>query len=110
MNAGGLRCCKYGVTRESVLALDVVLADGTLMSVGHRTIKGVTGLDMVGLFVGATAVVSWMRRSGRRRREEYVRCGGDPTGVSDLVFGVMRGRRSPEGTWEVPVQGSGDYV
>lgn len=53
MNAGGLRCCKYGVTRESVLALDVVLADGTLMSIGHRTIKGVTGLDMVGLFVGS---------------------------------------------------------
>ncbi|MFH5821260.1 FAD-binding oxidoreductase [Georgenia sp. AZ-5] len=52
-NAGGLRCCKYGVTRESVLALDVVLADGTLMRVGHRTIKGVTGLDLVGLLVGS---------------------------------------------------------
>ena len=29
-NAGGLRCAKYGVTRDSVLALDVVLADGSL--------------------------------------------------------------------------------
>jgi glycolate oxidase len=52
-NAGGLRCVKYGVTRESVLALDVVLADGSLISTGHRTIKGVTGLDLVGLFVGS---------------------------------------------------------
>ncbi len=52
-NAGGLRCVKYGVTRESVLALDVMLADGTLISTGHRTIKGVTGLDLVGLFVGS---------------------------------------------------------
>ncbi|MEO5834101.1 MAG: FAD-linked oxidase C-terminal domain-containing protein [Nakamurella sp.] len=52
-NAGGLRCVKYGVTRESVLALEVVLADGTLISTGHRTIKGVTGLDLVGLFVGS---------------------------------------------------------
>jgi len=52
-NAGGLRCAKYGVTRESVLALDVVLADGTLLSIGHRSIKGVTGLDLVGLFVGS---------------------------------------------------------
>ncbi|GAB2460746.1 glycolate oxidase [Conyzicola lurida] len=52
-NAGGLRCAKYGVTRESVLALDVVLADGTLLSVGHRSIKGVTGFDLVGLFVGS---------------------------------------------------------
>ncbi|WP_111766042.1 FAD-binding oxidoreductase [Nakamurella deserti] len=52
-NAGGLRCVKYGVTRESVLALDVVLADGSLISTGHRTIKGVTGLDLVGLLVGS---------------------------------------------------------
>jgi glycolate oxidase len=61
MNAGGLRCCKYGVTRESVLALDVVLADGTLMSIGHRTIKGVTGLDMVGLFVGSEGTLGVWR-------------------------------------------------
>ncbi|WP_432513264.1 FAD-binding oxidoreductase [Kineococcus sp. SYSU DK001] len=52
-NAGGLRCAKYGVTRESVLALDVVLADGSLISTGHRSIKGVTGLDLVGLFTGS---------------------------------------------------------
>src|SRR5205823_10320956 len=35
-NAGGLRCVKYGVTREAVLGLDVVLADGRLVSTGHR--------------------------------------------------------------------------
>jgi glycolate oxidase len=52
-NAGGLRCAKYGVTRESVLALDVVLSDGELVSVGHRSVKGVTGLDLVSLFVGS---------------------------------------------------------
>ncbi|WOF24139.1 FAD-linked oxidase C-terminal domain-containing protein [Microbacterium betulae] len=52
-NAGGLRCAKYGVTRESVLALDVVLADGSLVSVGHRSIKGVTGYDLVSLLVGS---------------------------------------------------------
>ncbi|MEX0153675.1 FAD-binding oxidoreductase [Microbacterium sp. LMI1-1-1.1] len=56
-NAGGLRCAKYGVTRESVLALDVVLADGSLVSVGHRSIKGVTGLDLVSLFVGSEGVL-----------------------------------------------------
>ena len=52
-NAGGLRCAKYGVTRESVLALDVVLADGTLIYTGHRTFKGVAGYDLTGLFVGS---------------------------------------------------------
>ncbi|WP_225437580.1 FAD-binding oxidoreductase [Arthrobacter sedimenti] len=56
-NAGGLRCAKYGVTRESVLALDVVLADGSLISVGHRSIKGVTGLDLTSLFVGSEGVL-----------------------------------------------------
>ncbi len=52
-NAGGLRCAKYGVTRDSVLALDVVLADGRLIHVGHNTFKGVAGYDLTSLFVGS---------------------------------------------------------
>ncbi|MDQ0822719.1 glycolate oxidase [Arthrobacter sp. V4I6] len=52
-NAGGLRCAKYGVTRDSVLALDVVLADGSLIRTGHQTFKGVAGYDLTGLFVGS---------------------------------------------------------
>ncbi|UTT71277.1 FAD-binding protein [Arthrobacter sp. DNA4] len=56
-NAGGLRCAKYGVTRESVLSLDVVLADGSLITVGHRSIKGVTGLDLTSLFVGSEGIL-----------------------------------------------------
>ena len=52
-NAGGLRCAKYGVTRDAVLALDVVLADGSLIHTGHRTFKGVAGYDLSSLFVGS---------------------------------------------------------
>ncbi len=52
-NAGGLRCAKYGVTRDSVLSLDVVLADGTLVTTGHQTFKGVAGYDLTGLFTGS---------------------------------------------------------
>jgi glycolate oxidase len=52
-NAGGLRCVKYGVTRESVLGLEVVLADGRLMNTGRRTVKGVAGYDLTSLFVGS---------------------------------------------------------
>jgi glycolate oxidase len=49
-NAGGLLCVKYGVTREAVLGLKVVLADGRL---GHRTVKGVTGYDLTALMIGS---------------------------------------------------------
>lgn len=56
-NAGGLLCAKYGVTREAVLALDVVLADGSLISMGHRSVKGVTGLDLTALMVGSEGLL-----------------------------------------------------
>jgi glycolate oxidase len=52
-NAGGLRCVKYGVTREAVLGLQVVLADGRFMKTGRRTVKGVAGYDLTALFVGS---------------------------------------------------------
>jgi glycolate oxidase len=52
-NAGGLRCVKYGVTRDSAMGLEVVLADGRVLNTGGRTVKGVTGYDLTGLFVGS---------------------------------------------------------
>ncbi|NIH86521.1 FAD-binding oxidoreductase [Amycolatopsis granulosa] len=52
-NAGGLCCVKYGVTTDSVLGLEVVLADGSLLKAGRRTVKGVAGYDLARLFVGS---------------------------------------------------------
>lgn len=52
-NAGGPRALKYGVTRDYVLALEVVLPTGELITVGRRTRKGVTGYDLVGMMVGS---------------------------------------------------------
>jgi glycolate oxidase len=52
-NAGGLLCAKYGVTRESVLELSVVLSDGRLVKMGHRSVKGVSGLDLCQLLIGS---------------------------------------------------------
>ena len=52
-NAGGLCCVKYGVTTDSVLGLEIVLADGELLRTGRRTVKGVAGYDLTKLFVGS---------------------------------------------------------
>ncbi|WP_223626410.1 FAD-binding oxidoreductase [Microbacterium sp. EST19A] len=51
--AGGLLCAKYGVVRDAVLGVDLVLADGRLMRLGHRSVKGVTGLDLTSLVIGS---------------------------------------------------------
>ncbi len=52
-NAGGICCVKYGVTRDYVLGLRVVLADGDVVALGRRTAKGVTGYDLTSLMVGS---------------------------------------------------------
>ena len=56
-NAGGPRCLKYGVTRDYVLGLEVVLADGSIARVGGRTHKNKTGFDLHRLFVGSEGML-----------------------------------------------------
>jgi glycolate oxidase len=52
-NAGGMLCVKYGVTGNFVRQLTVVLADGSIVRTGQRTIKGVAGYDLTALLVGS---------------------------------------------------------
>jgi FAD/FMN-containing dehydrogenase len=56
-NAGGPRCLKYGVTRNYVLGLEVVLADGRVLRTGGRTHKNKTGFDLIGSFVGSEGLL-----------------------------------------------------
>jgi len=51
-NAGGMRAVKYGVTRNFVLGLKVVLASGEVLDLGGKTLKRSLGLDLIQLFVG----------------------------------------------------------
>ena len=67
-NAGGLRCVKYGVTRDSVLGLEVVLADGRILRTGRRTMKGVTGYDLTSLFVGSEGTLGVITSATLRLR------------------------------------------
>jgi len=52
-NAGGPRALRYGVTREYVLGLDVVLPDGRRVQTGKQTVKGVAGYDLTALMCGS---------------------------------------------------------
>jgi glycolate oxidase len=56
-NAGGPRCLKYGVTRDYVLGLEVVLADGTVVRLGSRTHKNKSGFELARLFVGSEGLL-----------------------------------------------------
>lgn len=56
-NAGGPRCLKYGVTRNYVLGLEVVLAGGDILRTGGRTHKNKTGFDLIGMFVGSEGLL-----------------------------------------------------
>jgi glycolate oxidase len=56
-NAGGPRCLKYGVTRDYVLGLEVVLANGDIVKLGGRTHKNKTGFDLHRLFVGSEGLL-----------------------------------------------------
>jgi len=67
-NAGGMRCVKYGVTRDAVLGLEVVMADGRVLRTGGRTIKNVAGLDLTSLLIGSEGTLGVITAATLRLR------------------------------------------
>lgn len=84
-NAGGLCCVKYGVTGDHVLGVDVVLADGSYVHTGRRTVKGVAGLDLTSLFVGSEGTLGVL--TGARLR---LRPAPPPAATAVAFFGSLR--------------------
>ena len=52
-NSGGLRGLKYGVTRDYVMGLEIVLADGEICALGNKCVKDVAGYSLKDLFIGS---------------------------------------------------------
>ena len=57
-NAGGMRAVKYGVTRDYVRGLEVVLADGTVLHVGGKQVKDASGLSLKHLLIGSEGTLA----------------------------------------------------
>jgi len=57
-DAGGPHCFKYGTTRDYILGLEIVLADGTIMKTGVQTRKGVVGFDLTNLIIGSEGTLA----------------------------------------------------
>ncbi|MHB8091683.1 MAG: FAD-binding oxidoreductase [Syntrophales bacterium] len=61
-NSGGMRAVKYGVTKNYVMGLEVVLADGSILHTGGKMIKNVTGYDLTSIFVGSEGTLGVITR------------------------------------------------
>jgi FAD/FMN-containing dehydrogenase len=61
-NAGGLKVLKYGMTRDLVLGLEVVLADGTIITSLKKIVKDNSGYDIKHMFIGAEGTLGVITR------------------------------------------------
>ncbi|MBI1238644.1 MAG: FAD-binding protein [Alphaproteobacteria bacterium] len=68
-NAGGNRVIRYGMTRENILGLEAVLADGTVLSSMNQMIKNNAGYDLKQLFIGSEGTLGVVTRAVVRLRE-----------------------------------------
>ncbi|HAR96979.1 MAG TPA: glycolate oxidase subunit GlcD [Deltaproteobacteria bacterium] len=100
-NAGYTRAVKYGVTRDYVLGLEVVLPGGEVVNAGGHTVKNVTGYDLVALMVGSEGTLGIVTKiickilpkpAFRRTLVFYL---DDLIGAADLVVAIFEGGITP---------------
>ncbi len=62
-NAGGPACVKYGVTKQYILGVQVVLPSGDIVNLGGRTLKNVVGYDLLHIFISAEGTLGVITRA-----------------------------------------------
>jgi D-lactate dehydrogenase (cytochrome) len=62
-NAAGIRALKYGATKDNVLGLEVVLADGTVITTGSRSVKQSSGYHLTHLFIGSEGTLGLVTKA-----------------------------------------------
>lgn len=93
--AGGPSAVKYGVTRDYVLGLEIVLADGRIIETGVRTAKGVVGYDLTRLFVGSEGTLGIITKiilkviARPSARQTFLVLGSSLQQVTSLVCRIM---------------------
>ncbi|MFQ6125302.1 MAG: FAD-binding oxidoreductase [Candidatus Heimdallarchaeota archaeon] len=102
-NSGGIRAVRYGVTREWIVQLQVVLPDGRVIWTGNKARKAVAGYDLTRLFIGSEGTLgivtkAWLRLTPlpeiRLLASGYF---NTPTEAGHCVYTIMRKRLDPSG-------------
>ena len=100
-NAGGARAVKYGVTRDYVMGLEVVLADGSIINTGGKAIKNVTGYDLTRLMVGSEGTLGVITKAilklipMPKHRETVQLMFGSMDEACETVRDLIRGGTTP---------------
>jgi FAD/FMN-containing dehydrogenase len=91
-NAGGNRVIRYGMTRDMVLGVEAVLADGTIVSSLNHLIKNNAGYDLKQLFIGSEGTLGVITRLVLRLREKPLTCNMAFVGLQsfDAVIGFLK--------------------
>lgn len=65
-NAGGMRAVRYGVTRDYVLGMEVVLSSGEILTLGGKNVKTSSGYSLIDLLVGSEGTLGILTKAHRK--------------------------------------------